>query len=403
MVSIVTRRSLHRGRSFSFCLLFFIFSLLTIPSSLPAAQPGEGSHLFDFESKGEIANWQVVRGSLAAKGGVLLINEGFFPVLYSPGSLDIPASESLLQFSYRGAVRGTCEITIFSSSAPRGIKKKFYLDGDSAGARSNGGQWHKREIYIGNILSKDDRILAFNLTFPGRIKGLEIDSIGFQEPGGAGLAKAVWFSFLEREPIGTGSINYINSPLIGSWHFMTLLYIFIGLAFLIIVLYLIVRKKAVLGRRTAINAVVAAFILASLLFALRMDYNWVRLYCSDLKDFSGKSEKERISALYMGASDDFFSFIEAIKQKLPPGEMARPAGRPIADPRYNPALMLRYYLLPKKSSAEARYVWVYYDRAISYDPALRVLRQNGRLIERDVVPVLSTEPAAVLYRVGGGA
>lgn len=174
-----------------------------------------------------------------------------------------------------------------------------------------------------------------------------------------------WNEFWLTDVMRGTTMNYIEPPSSGLLPFTLLLFL---AAFMAFGLYLVIKKE--LSRPLIVRSSIYSFLFIWLIFALRMDYNWFRVFAGDVAAFSGRSAPERIKELN---GDDLYDFMEYVRKILPDGEQVRELA---IDPKRSGFITNKlgnYYLLPSTVSRDGRFIWVY-NLTASYDPGTGVLK-----------------------------
>jgi hypothetical protein len=198
-----------------------------------------------------------------------------------------------------------------------------------------------------------------------------------------------WKRFWEVKYLTPGSVNSVYLPLTGKIPFLKLLYI---------LLFVLTAGMVILFRPINVTSFIKSFTLSCVvvgtLFAIRMDYNWYR-HWRDRAVLSHRSLDERISLLGNGNA---YYLADSLKKIIYPGEKVRVyIGEKSADIGF--MRQLKYYLLPVKVSDMGRYILVFKDDNISFDPSGNRLFKNNEAIARDVVLVSNIDRDIILYKI----
>lgn len=172
--------------------------------------------------------------------------------------------------------------------------------------------------------------------------------------------------FLDTNVLKGSTINYITSPFSDPALFAVIIFLF---ALLVFLAFVAIRKD--FTRPALVRAAVFSFMLAAALAAVRMDANWLSMLRSDHAKLSIKDIDERVVA-FVGF--DFKHFIEFARKTIPAGEKARWIENDPWDLTYSLTKLGNYYLLPKLTSTEGRFIWVYGFTDYDYDPSTGTLR-----------------------------
>lgn len=188
-------------------------------------------------------------------------------------------------------------------------------------------------------------------------------------------------TFWDVSSIRGTTINFVDTPVIGSVSFLIPLYIL--LALIAAAIFFIVRRNRAQVRGNAVaRALIPAFAAAALLFAIRMDYGWYKMWQLDRKGPPPGSLDEGIAEDLRTA----YSFVLDFKKTVPPAEKIRI----LTDDMYD-RMVLKYYLLPVKVSGAANYIVVFSDNHVVFDPAGKILVQDGIVVEKNVALIASYE------------
>jgi hypothetical protein len=200
---------------------------------------------------------------------------------------------------------------------------------------------------------------------------------------------SLWSEFWNAEIITGTTINHIKPPYTGFPSFAVIILCIALAAFLVLVL--VKRRYSNLA-----GPLVLASVFAGLLFAIRMDYNWLRVFASDLQRYSGRDIAERV---VMTEGHDSYYFMEYVRKNLPEGEKVRSLEIDPKEPGHFFNKLGNYYLLPTLASKDGGFIWVNERIKGSYDPASETLSLYGRSFR--AVPYALYRPNAVVYRITG--
>jgi len=215
----------------------------------------------------------------------------------------------------------------------------------------------------GNTLNYIDN---FVISFSGshNIK-VRLDSLSFYEPTALGRLSLYWEEFWRPDFIIGTTVGFVTTPEAGGVGVLSMLYVFIGMTFIATIIFYLAGGLGLSSRKAAKNFVII-FLLAGLLFAIRMDYNWLTIWRDDIKTLSGLKPEERIRIKIL----DFVNFV---KRTVPAGRSVRPVDIGHDSPL---ATIARYYMLPTEDSSKARFLW-------SYGETLRLDAASGALYDAD--------------------
>lgn len=379
-------RSLFMTIRFSFLISFILFFLLLAPSPVQASET-----LWEFEDSAALSGWRFDRVTPRIKDGALQIEDGSFPVIYSPGRLNIPATLSVLTFRIKTNKPGSVKFSFYSAHTNFTYVLNFHIQASD--------DFHDYRIYLGDKIPGGEILYDFAFKLPGNKLDASIDSIGFHSPSKMELAGVLWDGFWTPEPIRVGTSNLVQAPRFGSFSMLTLLYIFVIISTIIFLIVALLRSGR-FTREIFTGALVAGFALSAVLFTFRMDFNWLNVWASDRGALAGKSESERIRIINDGNYDSYFDFIDEMKTLVPEGEKIMPAARRVNEYDDHVARSVAYYLLPVVSSPGAHYMWLYFDetdRGVTYDAKLSTLKKGGDVVASDVRPVRLFGVESALY------
>lgn len=325
--------------------------------------------------------WQVLNSAYFADGDTLVLASDSAPRLASP-PMNVPVSKDVLEIILESPADGTGGLGFGLSGG--GVKIKYFklLPGKKI-----------YRIYLGDTV-KEGSIQGFVAEFYGGAgKEYRLESIRFFSPTAPELFRVLWDGFWEPETIKVSTINSITTPAFGPLSLMVLLYI------LIVIITVALAGLRLLGgrpfdRRNFSGALAAAFFIASVALAVRMDYNWVLLRGEESRTLSGKSTSERIRALNGPETGSFLSFIDFVKKSVPEGKTVAPAGLPAGE---QTAAMARYYLLPVVTSSRPDYIWVYNEARVYYDPVDSSLKKGGLVVAAPVRPFKAYSANSAVY------
>jgi len=177
---------------------------------------------------------------------------------------------------------------------------------------------------------------------------------------------SLWQEFLDTNFYKGSTINYITSPFSDPALFPILIFIFAIASFLVLI-----AIKRDFTRQALVKASIFSFMLAGVLFALRMDVNWFVMLKNDYAKFSGRDIDDRVVA---AVGFDLKHFMNFTRRVIPEGEKVREVEINPYDLTFILTKLGNYYLLPTVTSNRGRFVWVYDFTDYSYDPATGALR-----------------------------
>lgn len=216
---------------------------------------------------------------------------------------------------------------------------------------------------------------------------LGVHSVTVKPASGIELASAVWESFWRPDYINAATITTVATPLFMGASFQIVLFFIVALL-IPIFLYAASKARLTMALQTAL---LFAFIAAGLLFSARMDYNWLVAWGDEAGKLSGRGIVERVKAVNNGYLDDLLEQADYMRRNLPEGAEVRLAG---AEESSRLASIGRYYLLPVRTSADARYIWIYRYGGLSLDKASMSLMKDGKVV---------ASPVRLVKDFGGGS
>lgn len=326
--------------------------------------------------------WQVKNSAYSAEGGALVLVSASAPRLVSP-PVSVPASESVLEIILDSPSDGTGALGFGLSGG--GVATRYFKLSPGRKVYS---------IYFGDIV-RDGNIEGFVAEFYGGAgKEYRLESIRFFSPSPLELLRVLWDGFWEPETVKVSTINSITTPAFGPAPLPVILY---GLIVITVAAALALRRLSggrPLDRAGLSRAVTAAFFIAAVLLAARMDYNWVKLLGEESRTLSGKSTPEKIRVVNGPETSSFLSFIDFVKKSVPEGKTVAPAH---LQPGERLATLARYYFLPVVTSSRPDYVWVYDDAGVYFDPLDSSLKKGGRVVAAPVRPYAAYSANSAVY------
>lgn len=356
----------------------FIFFFLGL-SLLFAQQESTAQTGWEFESYGEMQGWIFKDSEYMLKEGFLHLENAKTHRIVSP-ALNIPADYRLFVIRAESLQDGILAMGFQSSTGK--IVKKF-------SSLKRGLNEYKISLYD---FESDDQIYAFVVDFivPSQTR---IDFIRFKKPSLTQKIGLFWGDFwtpdLRKTPIA-----FVRTPNVGRFSFITVLYIVVSSCSAL--LYIYFRSKNV--SKPFLKALTFSFVFGGLLFTLRMDYNWARVWSDDIRKLHGSSINERLGGfygIYIENAPELLEFTNFIKSSIPPGEAVRPVVRRDGD---YITLIMRYFLLPVKTSDKARYVWLFDEKNVHYYEERGSLLKEGQVILENVRLVGQSGPGYLFIR-----
>ncbi len=344
-------------------LLFFV--LFSFSLGAPTARGAEGGVLYKGADMASKLRLKHVREARITEGGLLLRGDKY--LLIGPvNSLTVPLRRVAVEIRFKTLKSLYCNIIVRSAGgwqAAKSIKVK------------GASQVTVLRLYLGRAAATDDTVDIdnFGISFFGTEKiDVRLDGLRFYDPGALGLIPLYWEEFWRPDFISGATVGFVATPEAGGLGFLSMLYIFIGLAFITALVVCKVRGRR-LSPRKALGIFCIISLIAGTFFTLRMDYNWLSVFVDDVKTLSPVDVGQRVRILNHKSPGSIFDFVDYIKKRLPSGSTISPAVAGLNTPL---AVFARYYLLPFEASVEADFLW-------SYGEALQVNPLTGALFDID--------------------
>jgi len=345
---------------------------MTLIPFLPSAVYGADRD-FVFNNTEALSGWRFenVKEARFSQGGLLLKGNNYLTI--GRGSaFAAPAGGVAMKVRFKA---GTPENLVFH------ILLKTDKGWESAKTkRVNAGAAPDEEsvirLYLGKApasRSSGPNHYNFGISFSGADKiVVRLDSLRFYKPSFLGLFALYWEEFWTPDVIVGTTVGYVATPSAGGLGFISMLYIFTGLAF-IPALFLSRHGGRRLSLPAAGKTLVIIFLCAWVVFAVRMDFNWLNIWRDDLENLSGADVETKVRLVNYHAYDSILDFVDFIKKTVPAGRAVRPAATAHDAPL---AVISRYYMLPVEDSAQADFLW-------SYGQNLRLDSKSGALYAAD--------------------
>lgn len=318
---------------------------------------------WEFDSYSDFQGWS---GSfLPEPGGIVIINDGLSQVV-SPEAY-VPLSADVLLFRIKSPDDDTGIFALVSANTGAIYKKFFRL--------RKSGDFIDYEFYAGSFFPKGESVSRVIIQFPSG-KNIRIDSIRFLEPSFPAKARVLWSNFWDPEIIKGSTIGFVDTPMLGSVPFISILYVIAAALF--VCFFIIMLSKG--WEKALPRAIAISFAIAGGLYALRMDANWLNMWKEDFAGYNGATEDERIARAYFVYSSDyaeFLDFLRFLEKTVPPGQTVRPAVKLENDVL---AITGKYFIMPVLTSPNAKYLWAFKDQGLFYDPAEGTLLDNGKVV-----------------------
>ena len=357
-------------RVFCFLLCFFLSS--------GTAYPGEQLWRFDDLRNG---NPWTARNAVVERmpqGYVNIRGSGVF-FFISPSNLDLHPDLSCVEFRLRTNSTYAVGYFVARTRSNKTWRKEFRY--------GIPGSFNVYALRLGELQGFEEKIDTLAFVF-GEIESVDIEYVKLFEPSLLQRARMSWRDFWDPGYFRASSINFIDTPYISGVSFSAILYGFLVLSFLMILAF--TRRG---NGRSAWRAYVLCFVFSGTLFALRMDYAWYVMWRMDSAYLSPKSLEDRISFMEGAGTYDV---ARRLKTLVPPGEAVRllvvdAEGKLIAE-------KLKYYLLPARVSPSGKYILVWMDHGIRFDPEAGTLRRPTGILAENVSLVAALRDDILLYR-----
>ncbi len=368
--------------------LFFLF-LSTIFFLSPLAYGAGDTFVFNnFEivSRWNFENVQEARFT----GNGLLLEGNNYMRISPPAGLRVPLRRGAMVLRFKTPKSLVSNISLRSADN-RVVRKHIRVNVPEGSDKVT-----TLRVYFGKYRSKESYINDFAVEFFSveRIS-LRLDSIRLYEPSTMELASIFWEEFWRPDFITGSTVGFVTTPAAGGLGFMGMLYIFTAIVFAALFVFCRFTGQPLSPRKAARNLLLI-LLFAGVIFAVRMDYNWLTIWRGDVRTLSGADVGERVRIVHNRNLDSFLDFIDYVKRTVPSKRAVRPATR-----GHNEQLsyIARYYMLPVEDSREADLLWSYGD-SLSFDQSTGALHDsNGRLIEPKVRVFAKYAENAVIYEV----
>ncbi len=343
-------------------------------SCIPPEANAGAEYSWEFEDNVEEYPWKVFNAaSRDFSGGSLNLHGGDSPRIAQFFTHSIPSSSTI-----RIMIKSTKSLTLDIISRKASKKLSYFKTYSHKGSE----EFKEYRFYLKELI-EEGRVSAIGIRFNVSNANISIASIKLYETTAVENLVSFWHLLWTPFERYMSTINRIESPYTKPLlPFTAIIGIITLLIFSASILAVLIRRKGLITRRTLLNSLAVSFLTGGLLFSVRMDYNWLHLFKDDISSLAGRPVEERISSIYKEGFDDFFAFLQKIRETLPEGEAIRPAEKGFMN-FY--AQLGRYYLLPIKSSEGARYLWTYNDKGLKYDRSSMTLTKNGDTIASPVI------------------
>ncbi|MBI5893615.1 MAG: hypothetical protein HZB79_08200 [Deltaproteobacteria bacterium] len=347
-----------------------------------------GGTIWEFNSEEDLRGWSGQNGrfSFIKQDGFVRIEGSKEPAFISPPELNLSMDKTYflkIRLKSSDAVNSNGFILFRTKGSPT-----FFSNSFLSFNIKHGGEFHDYMVNFKDFFAPETILEQFAITFTGG-NIIEIDSVEIYE---LSFIESAWHKikqgFLAEEVIRGVTINTVTTPLVGSITFPVFLY---GIALIISIGIILFRRRWTMNDIS--KAVIISFICIGFIFALRMDYNWFRIWQKDIKMLSGKKVEERIVTLE-GA--DLYNFINLAKTIIPKDKKAKRITER-GDDYF--AIKGKYYLMPIKTSKDGDYIVAYMDKTVAFDPVTRILSKDGKTIVYPVEMVYNYNNYGFIYRI----
>ncbi len=202
------------------------------------------------------------------------------------------------------------------------------------------------------------------------------------------MSGSVWRTFWDVSGVKGTTINFIDTPVIGTVSFLIPLYIFL-FAIAGVLLLLIRRNRSQVKKYAFARALLLVFVTAAMSFALRMDYGWYKIWQTDRKSLSPGSLDERITFIQWPV----YSFAQKLKKTMPSVKKVKI----YTDDLYGD-IVLKYYLLPVTISENANYIIIFSHKSIVFDTTRNALLENGNIVEKNVALLVAYDGKFFVFK-----
>lgn len=335
---------------------------------------------WNFDNARDALQWKAIDGSMVEgpSGSVIIRgNDTFY--FASPPHLNIPPGVTYVEFKLRAPatylmgylVIKTVDNQIWQEEFQLGLPDRFNI--------------YRVNMRKGDVGNSPIDSLAFAFGGLG-LDRVELNYVRFYEPSLVQSVGILWMQFWNSSYAEAATVNFIDMPFVGGLSFLALLYIFIVLS--TVCMIAAVRAVNVTALR---KALIVSFILAGIIFALRMDYGWYTMWRLDKSALSRRSYEEKIMLVDATGA---YEFARMVTKLIPSDASVRVECGTLAE-------KVKYYLLPLKVSDRGRYVIVCSDSGVAYDPGEQVLKRGKAVVADHAFLMQSLRKDFSLYRLDG--
>ena len=367
---------------------FLISSVLFIFLLLPAQLVLSKDFGWEFDGIDKSADWSAQGAKLDIEGGSLNLSNIRFAKVSSKRWFKTPVTKNMVRFKVESTKDTLIAFKLLSERTRWTYQKVLSIKKGASGY----------SFFIEESLPVGERLSLAILVDEERLD-MSFDFIRFGEPTFFERAASVWGRFWNVGWINFETVNNIKGPVIGQVKFAYIFYILLPLFFILCVIFFLSIKEKI-SRALLVRSLAFSFLFAGLIYAVRMDYDWLKKWQNEISLFSGMDMDTRVVSIYSGiGGDDLFAIIALIKENVPKGYPVRPLGNYGVVNKW----LARYYLLPVMTSDETEYIWTLNDKDVSYSASMRTLKLKGRLHASSVELIAAHNKGTALYRVAGRA
>ncbi|HET6515672.1 MAG TPA: hypothetical protein VFG09_10970 [Thermodesulfovibrionales bacterium] len=335
---------------------------------------------WNFNEAGSSLHWKAIHASVEQGSSGVVITRGDDTFWFvSPPNLNIPPRVTYVEFRLKAPATYLLGYLVMKTVNNQTWQEEFQL---GLPDRFNVYRVNMREGDVGN-----SPIDSFAFAFGGLgLDKVELDYVRCYEPSFLQLARIRWMEFWSAGYARAATVNFIDMPFVGEVSLLALLYIFILSSIVCAIAALRAVNMAALRK-----ALIISFVLAGILFALRMDYGWYWMWRLDRSTLSQRTYEERVALVDATGS---YEFAGMVRKLIPPDASVRIECGTLAE-------KIKYYLLPLKASEHGRYVIVCSDSGITYDPDEKVLKRGEAVVADRAFFMQSLRKDFFLYRLDG--
>jgi hypothetical protein len=335
-------------------------------------------YTWHFDDARDARHWKAIDASTKqAPSGSIIIRSNDIFWFVSPPHLNIPPRVSYLEFKLKAPATYLLGYVVVKTVDNRVWQEEFQL---GLPGRFN---TYRVNVRKGNTGNSPIDTFAFAFGGPG-LDRVELNYARCYEPSVIDLAAIYWDEFWNVSYARATTVNFIDMPYVDDLSFLALLYIFMILSMICTVATLRAVNMNILRK-----ALIISFILAGILFALRMDYGWYMMWRLDKSTLSHRTYDEKIALVEASGT---YEFAGMVKKLVPPDASVKIECGILAE-------KMKYYLLPLLASSRGRYVVVCSDSGVTYDPGEKVLKKGKTVIADHAFLMQSLRKDFSLYRI----